>query len=559
MRRTLPLIVGAAFGVCCGALLYSTSSPASADAARYAALLRNAHVAEEVQVDGVIYTVEDGRAYQEGQLLDEDAAALPILLRAYEKTSARRAPIAALAGVHLDRFEAAVELLARRQAELADAQTSAARRRMVADLLYPVAFLRAAAQTERARRDFLATGSDVHAKAYRASLVATLEAYTRDLSKFTRGFFANVPSQMPPFIAVRAEMRYEDMSPLLARLTRRAAEAQETLGARMHCVEGRVAFCRSEDLYPAAIPVAQADGVAPSAIAEAKERLERPPMQSLLEGALAPRQPLLALTAPECTQSTSGTDLFLLRQEVSAEAGIYAIPTLITNERLVDTESQRDTPFFNFFRAQGIRYVPYNPFVYYGCLYYYKDAADLFSIEAARNAAVAAPVSSADQGDTRTLRALEARLASATLVQEADARRYAAFAATRAREGQLSTEDANRAFELALSVGNGSAGYENHILFFAKIEGENLALRAQGLPVGLDAPYLFYARNNLSVFFMAGNPSFGKIEEPLFRTIVPLGGEPYIFYDSLSPEEKKRADQDALVYRQLHDTPSLVR
>ncbi len=70
-----------------------------------------------------------------------------------------------------------------------------------------------------------------------------------------------------------------------------------------------------------------------------------------------------------------------------------------------------------------------------------------------------------------------------------------------------------------------------------------MRLYKEGLPVGLDAPDLFYTRSALSILYMAENPSVSGTHGSLYPS-APSVAQPYLTYASLSLQQKAQADQD---------------
>jgi hypothetical protein len=526
--------------------LYGISNPRSIERAYYEEALKNSGATEEVVLEEV---------HSPEEFADH------ALLLAYKKVSATRSPLMALAGVDLERFDDSVALLEETRKALADIQPTGAQRRAVQSALYPIEFLRSASALEQARRSFVRSGKESDGRLYSKALSDTARLYKKGLTVFKSAVLAHVPSSFPPYITVENEIDYAGFVGSIALLKNSAEETARMIAERERCFSGVVSSCSAADIRPPELTAPPRDPLSANALAQAKQRLLWPALKKQLAQTDTAVEPFLVLAAPHCTRNTPGTSVFLLRGATAANGSAYTIPTLVSNERLIDARAQTDTPFFKFFLQRGATYVPHNPFVYYGCLEYERDVQAIFAIAAVKTFTPVAPLTNAAPKDILKLKELEELLFSgAQALYENDAVQYVALAERMATAGTLSPEDRARVFDLALAVRNGSAGFENRIFFTSKVERENVALYKNGVPIGLEAPYLFYTRSNLSAFFMAYNPSFVGADKTLYKkTLTPPAEEPYLYYDSLSAAEKEKADEDALYYRYLHDNPESAR
>ncbi len=515
---------------------------------------------ETVAVGNTSYTVVRGIVYKDKTEVLGKEALRPLWL-AYEKTAARRSPLIALAGTDPVRFDSAILQLQTVQKSLALLQTDSKKNDDVLHALYPIAFLQAASNLERARLAFLDGGKDTDATVYEQAGFAAVKAYQTDLQKFKQSFIREVPKTAPPYVTVRTYNSYDTFLDTIDMLMNGMRATESTLHARQKCFAGNSSACTTNDIAFTDVTVAPATSqISPQTLTSVQSKLLLPPLKDLLVGRDPSEEPLLALASPRCTADIPGTSLFLLNR-VPNNTGIQRVPLYAGNGRLVDITTQSNVPFFQFFIAHGLRYVPSSPLVYYECLEYPYDLAHLLALETARDAAKNYPLSSASTGSTRAkFTALEKLLQSSTPVTEHDANNYTSLALDAAKSGGLVSEAYAKALELALATHNNSAWYENQILNMSELERINVELYTKGIAVGLDATSLFYTRSGFASLFMAYNPSVAGTPAQLFgSTTIDSSKQPYIYYDSLSPQEKAQANRDKEFYYTTHHGTTSVQ
>ncbi len=129
-------------------------------------------VVPEVVYNGITYTVGD-------------STPLPVLRIAYAAVLSRLDPLYGLEGTEPDKLVQSVDDLENFQSSLGASYDPS--QALYITKLFPIDFLRAAADTERARQDFVAAPSDTRLRAYEQSLRTTVrggQSYVDDLLNF---------------------------------------------------------------------------------------------------------------------------------------------------------------------------------------------------------------------------------------------------------------------------------------------------------------------------------------------------------------------------------------
>lgn len=222
---------------------YGLSSTLSDARDFYAAELR-----DEDQIDVYIgtstYEVRYGQVARRGADLPvTDAEAYDALRIAYGASLARHAPLFGLTGTDMAELEIQIRELAVSQNEMAALQRTASERFDIENFLYPIRFLHALTEAERARNAFLDSASSVTLRTYQRALDEALEAYEGDLRGFTAAFMRNTDNRSELRLLDGIIDRQSILSALRESKTRiesvrRAHRADES------CLRGRTHSCR---------------------------------------------------------------------------------------------------------------------------------------------------------------------------------------------------------------------------------------------------------------------------------------------------------------------------
>jgi hypothetical protein len=544
--------------VFCSALILLERKVPRIDQRYYANALKAASTTQSVVVKGIAYTVEKGDVYRSGAIVAGGEATAPLLI-AYEKTVAERSPLIALPGTDPDRLDLAIRELEETSQELAAVQKDAGRQALVENSLYPIDFLQKASALERARQAFLASGSDTDASVYEKDAAEASQAFQSDLDKYQHGFALTVPTSAPPYVMLKNYATYESVVASLAQLRAGMQETADALNKRAQCFSGVASACRAQDIALPALTIPTTPAVSPNLVAQVNERLLRAPLKEKLEGTDLSQEPYMELSDPGCVPDPSAPQLFLLRIAPFAGGATYKNPLMLTDDRLVDATKQENIPFFKFFADRGVTYVTSTAFLYYECVNYTRDSGRLLGMDAVRTYALDTPLSGSLSKQDPELVALGRIFSSqAQPITENDTTLYASLVEQAAYAGAIPRSNAKQAFDLALGVQDGSAEYDSQILNIAQIEQTNVRLYKEGVPVGLDAPDLFYTRSALTTLFMAANPSVSGTHEDLYPEASAPEDQPYLYYSSLSPQGKIQANNDQEFYFLLHNDPNFV-
>lgn len=519
----------------------------------FALVLRRAGVQEKVSINGGIYSVVDGEVQRDGAQINRDTE-LRALRLAYAKALARHSPLLAMPGSDPDSFDKAVDQLVRIREELSRLQKNKKAADTVRSGLYPVVFLHAAADIERARQTFLKDGDEKSMQAYQRTQQNAVHAYVQDIEKFKTAFIAIVPRNANIYVDAAYIITPDGILKTVDSLRHGIGETARKIAARDRCIAGDVEACNSNDLEEASLPLPEIEPLSPEAKAAARDSLSlitesNSPMPNTYTG-----RPIL-LDRSACAGGMDRAPLFVFRLRTLLDDHSLVRPFYIGDLRFTRVDDSK-SGFDEFMRRKDVEYVYDSAFRHYTCLALAEDYAKTYPIDYVISLASSTPLSAyAKQKDASALRLIERQLATGT-VSEADAVAYIATAAN--LDMPLPVEIRNRLETIRLQMVDRSAGLEEFIRMMTWIEDLNTKLSTdEKVPVDLDAQYLFYVRSAFLALFMGGNPSFVGVQQvPLQINNLPPSQEPYVYFSLLTPRERDRAVHDLRIFTAIHTYPS---
>lgn len=208
--------------------------------------VKNAQIEEAVSVGGKTYTVAGASVTTDGgEVLGEEA--LSALSLAYAVTLAKRSPLVALPGTDPDALDTEVNELRRVQLLFAGDQARESDSEAIANALYPIDFLHALAGAERARRTFIASGSDQDRETYEQAVDAAIAAHKKDAALFVqaRKKFGARNVALQTFGGIQDD---ETIDAALDVLENSASRLGSESRERQDCLAGKVRKCNPEDL-----------------------------------------------------------------------------------------------------------------------------------------------------------------------------------------------------------------------------------------------------------------------------------------------------------------------
>ncbi len=528
----------------------------------YSSALRDAKISEEVTVDSRRYDVVLGKVELSGENISRIRADKSIEL-AYAKALARRSPFMALAGTDPKQLETAIDALEETKNKLAEVQKNRKDGDLVKSSLYPIEFLSALANLERARLLFLANGDEDSQKKYQMAQNQAFYAYQDDIGSFKKAFIQAVSPNAKFFAFGGNLVDRESITKALDTLSSGMRETKSMIEKREKCLSGKTAQCVISDLDFPTVSVLEKQVIAPALISQSNT------IRSILAKALGDNEimngPVIGLSKSRCTADTPGAPLFVLYYKVKTmEKDMeYYNSLFIGNIRFIDSEKQKQIEFFKYFALHGVKYVLSLPNAYYECPLSWYDTGKILGIHSVIAFAKKSSVSAYASGENKSrLKKLEDSFASPNaLVEEKDAVDYISVSQNVAKEGAVPEDVVDEIISLSLQLRNVSAKFNNLITEISRIENKNLDLVRRGINLSLDLSYLFYVRSGFISLFLAHNPSATGFHGPFFeQNTIPLEKQPFIFYSSLpyTPIVESEIMKDIEFLYQVDHSPETV-
>jgi hypothetical protein len=497
-----------------------------------------------VIIDDTVINIRRGAISAVGVSPEIERRALRL---SYALAAARRTPMMSLAGTDLDALERAIDALQLASTQLADIQRSRREARAVRVAVYPLGFLRAVREAERARRVFIAQRTEIALATYEDALRNALAMHHRDLMRYTRAFQAFVPHTTRRYGTAQKVIDRENSLASLEALGRREQTLAATLRDLERCLRGNIEHC---DIRTLAHPML----IEPRALAPVEDmRIERVRAFYTRLGydmtSLPPVTIESVCVAPDVTPP-----VFVAAQESSGPAPAYEAIIPLGNIRFFSEPAGSGVPYLDFFATRGVTYVPAKELNHYNCPEMDSDVGAIYGMYGIRSFAL--DMDAQTIAGANTLRTAAERLQGVhTLVETT------AFA--RAMQDSISrgetTPDVEHAFtEHLIALRDRSAGYEWNMQEIARIETRNLAALGNGAHPELSSPFLFFARSGIYALLMQGNASFGPL--PSFFEIKSErhDNEPYRYFTSFADDvrEYEKAMHEMRLFQALHQDPS---
>ncbi len=515
----------------------------------YSNALRDARTSENVSVENREYSVVNG-------IVTPDDKNSPNALKlAYAKTMARRSPFFALPEINLDDFEYAVAELEKTQEKLANLQKTRREKILVGSSLYPTQFLKALSETERARRQFLDSGSESDMWSYQAKEKKTLFVYRQSLKRFRDAFDAVIPVGSRRYAMADVITDRQSILDSIDKLLGKADKISSLINDRLQCLKGNSTTCKNTDLRLPILKLEDSGAISNTSL-DLSEDVRRilyaaTGNHKMLEG------PLVALSESSCLPGYVGGSLFIFQTgDPKDGTDHFNLPRFVGDIRFIKSGEQPD-PFSRYFRANGVEFLISNPFVYYKCLQSRTDHSKLFATRAISEFASQSPISEYMKGpDGNQLRVLEQLLFPTNkVIRESDAVRYLSIAGTLSTAGKLPKDISNKIASLILAAKTPTNGFAEEIRRISVFENLNMKLTSIGLNLDFSATRLFLTQSAFFPLFLANNILNKDEISVLFQSnTIPAEKQPYIFYSSLPKTQMLRNEliHDIGFYAQLH-------
>ncbi|MEK7628877.1 MAG: hypothetical protein AAB421_05720 [Patescibacteria group bacterium] len=550
MERISALWVGAvviAFSVFF--LLYTHYTALAMRIEFYASILQDAQVNERVVAGRTPFLFLDGTPHPQTKESMSAYITLKALEVAYLKTTARNTPYFPLSGVDLIRFENAIADLGEAQTSLAKIQKNDKDRKSVQEALYPISFLKSLVKTERTRRQFLQSGSDVDAQMYLANLGEVVRAYKHDLSAFRKAFVATVPTSARTYGTAQSTISRLDTLQALDMLSQRASLMDKAMAQRARCFEGTISDCRASDLALSKIPYTNSPHIPTQ---KDLRQVQNSKQFYLNLGFPVASYPVIALGASTCLQPEKTPPLVAIAprtEKSSYETHPDILP--LGNVRFVKPNYSGNSPYITYFATRDITYIPVKEFTHYNCPTMRSDISRIFTVLALRDHARTIDLKKfANPEQTRNLVLLREKLLANDVVKEADALAYLRVALELTNSGKLPDTETAVIAEIATALKNETATFEWVPTEIARMERKNIFVAERGIYPELTAPFLFYVRSGFFSLMSWPLPTESSEENLLFtgkEHILP--NEPFLYLSDLaSQRESVRAVHDFKAY-----------
>lgn len=530
----LPFVAAGLSVTAIGTALLSVHYIATLDSlAFFETALEDVSVREHVEVNGTSYTVRRGRAFM-GDTPVESAEALPVLALAYEKTVARRSPILSLPGPDVVDIESASTRLASTADSLAENMNKddAAH---VRTNLYPVAFLSSLAESERARRAFLETGSHADALTYRESVLSALDSYMSELKRFRLSFERVVPEDIGSFATPRYVVSREKSINAMHVLEVETRKLRARLLERERCFEGVVRACDTSDLALPSLEVIPGEHPAVFVAQDVRDFLR--------EGGISfADSPVISLASSACVETRGDVDYAFELEQIQAvgDSPAYAGPFFAGDILFMDTEKLHGLPFYSYFSQKGVRYILTRPVAYYSCPFADSD--------------ISAVVSTLRVAEFARHHPLGFAAHSEDVVSQRDAIAYLAFGRDRVIRGDMPVEVTHEFTELLLEYTSGGWGIYHTMLDISTGERTEMYINNRhGMGIEFNAMNRFFLRSGFVSFF--GLVLDKTQRESLFSPNTLMRREtPFVYYSDMehSFSERIRLNNDVMFYTTLH-------
>lgn len=492
----------------------------------YADELGKAHVYEHVVIGNASYIVDRGTVTHNGTPVPRRQS-FRVLSLAYEKVLAERSPLLALPGVQPDRLMAAVVLLKDQQEQFARSQKDTEEADLVRSSLFPIQFLESAAALEQARKTFIGTGNAADAARYRSLLKSTAHAYTHDLEQFRVAFQAVVPTNVPAYGTDTYIIDYSGTTRALDMLEDGIEKMKRTLWMRTLCRHGMTGACNPDEIQ---LPETQSSGE--EAVPDLKMIREVTALYKAAGFRLSD-EPSVTLTSSSCIPNGAPATFSFIRYGTPGD-NQYLTPLFTGDILFIQSASYGSAPFYQYFKDNGISYVPVDPLTFYECPEASRDFASTRSVlEIIRFAKEHDPSLYLIDSDLGTISVLRNRLLG-TMVYERDAEAYMSALRTALPLTQQ-TESLRRILdELFLASSYKTAGLTEFVSTIVQFEEGNRLIAKRGVSFDTGARNLFYIRSGFGSLFLITSPAVLNASTSPFRVnTMTKSQKPYVQYSGI--------------------------
>ena len=499
------------------ALAWRTYEHNRAAASFFSNALQSEQISADVVVRGIPYRLERGEVRATDGAPVAGVRALPALRLAYAHATARRSPLLALPGVDPDELERAVaELDASQQRVIAMQATSSDA--LLHRSLYPITFLATLPALERARQQFIASGSDADLRRYEKRQRASIEAQSRDIRAFDDSLRKIITEQFS-IITFGGIITSGAFRPGAANVEQRIREVRAQLTQRSRCFAGAYKLCDPTDIAIPTLP----DSLSSSALSQ-NAMAQALDIKSLIETASGvPTPQMLVLSSSVCLAALPGPYAFMDTAK-NARATLGFINDLFFQPITGHTEKN---PYLAYLADEyGMTLLKETPTAFYMCPTVGDDIGRIRVLEHIDAFATAHPGVAARE---------RAVLRSSPYLREDYAIGYLRAALAETGTGS-ETQGRDELVELALMYLDRAAGLEDIISLIAFVNSYHVTITERGAPFNMLPQQMFLSHSAFPTLFLAHNRSAGTstvaIQSPSATTREILLAR-YVSYSSL--------------------------
>jgi len=468
----------------------------------------------------------------------------------YQQALARWDPILALPGVNPEELLQEVVGLRTTAEEVASRQSDTQIGALVREALYPLRFLTALAELEKARLSFLGSGSQEDYKAYYAAQDKALGRYLSDLERFRRAFAMAVPVDIGQYATEKKIITRENTLLALDTLRSNALEVQRKLRERGACLS-EVSLC--PQLTMPSFSSSQPMGATGEELSQTRR------VQSLFTRAGYPikNTPLILLSQSACIVERPKTALLFGFVHLPA-IGVIASstsPIYLGDIRFVDSTKYATLPFFKYFTQQDVTFTPSDPLSQYACADSYKDVGAVLAIRDVGDFAITSRLSQYVSGAPgNALRAIEREFEASEILLEESSKSYlqGALANLEALPLPLQHDVAT----LSIQMETKSRGLLHVVHTMQFYEKTNMLISRKGLDIDFGALYFFFTRSGFVSLFLSDGLYVENDIPALFKpNDLPSERQPYLYYSSMNktPALEKKLIHDMQIYHATHE------